>query len=97
MKRFVEIAWNSPIDRGLFLHLRNEMGFREDHLKVFDSVTEKSGNIDFHVQNTGLEKKKFARIYERVAETVLNELIRLAAIGYKHEMDMKQKSTQNQP
>lgn len=94
MKRFVEIAWNSPIDKGLLWHLRNEMNFREDHLKVFDSVTEKNGNIDFHIQNTGLEKRKFARTYEKVAETVLTELIRLATIGYKAEI--RGKSEENQ-
>lgn len=96
MKRFVEVAWNSPIDTGLFLHLRNDMHFKDDHIKVFDSVTEKCGDVDFHVQNTGLDKRKFARTYEKVAETVLSELIRLAAVGYKHEKEIKQKSEKKQ-
>ncbi|MCQ2513120.1 MAG: hypothetical protein MJ092_07045 [Lachnospiraceae bacterium] len=89
MKRFVEIAWTAPIDRGLLEHLRNDLNFKDDHLKVFDSVTQKTGNADFHADNTGLDKRKFGRVYEKVAETVLGELMRLALIGYKHEKTQK--------
>lgn len=95
MKRFVEIAWNHPIDDKLFNHFRNDFRYNEDHLKVFDSVTKHCGDIDFHVDNTGLDRKKFARVYGQVAETVLNELIRLACIGYKSEMEMMKKSGRN--
>lgn len=91
MKKFVEIAWNAPIDKKLFEHLRNDFRYNDDHLKVFDSVTQHTGNIDFHVDNTGIERKKFARVYNQVAETTLNELIRLATIGYKREEEIKEK------
>ena len=93
MKRFVEIAWNSPIDAGLFQHLRNDLRFNEDHKKIFDSVTKHSGDLDFHSDNTRMDKKRFSRLYEHVAENVLSELIRLAAVGYKAEI--KAKSIEN--
>lgn len=89
MKRFVEIAWLTPIDVRLYNHLRNDMRFSEEHLKVFDSVTHHSGTADFHADNTGFDKKKFARLYGHVAEVVLTELIRLAADGYKQEINAK--------
>lgn len=91
MKRFVEIAWNAPIDPKLFNHLRNDFRFNETQLNVFDSVTKHSGNLDFHADNTSLDKKKFGRVYNQVAECVLTELIRLAAIGYRHEINQKLK------
>ena len=95
MKKFVEIAWNAPIDKKLFDHLRNDFRYNSDHLKVFDSVTQHSGNIDFHVDNTGIERKRFARVYNQVAESTLNELIRLAVIGYKRELEIKGKLEEN--
>lgn len=95
MKKFVEIAWNKPIDTDLFYHLRNDFRFHEDHLAVFDSVTEHSGTVEFHCDNTGLEQKKFTRVYNQVAETVLNELIRLAEIGFESEQKIKENFTEN--
>ena len=93
MKKFVEIAWLRPIDKGLMNHLRNELNFKDDHLAVFDSVTNHCGNADFHSDHTGIEKKRFARLYAHVAEAVLNEIIRLAAVGYKYEHEINSKST----
>ena len=90
MKRFVELAWNKPISKRLFEHLRNDLRFNEDHKTVFDSVTGHSGTADFHAENTGMDKKKFARVYADVAEAVLYELIRLAEIG--RECEIKGKS-----
>lgn len=95
MKKYVEIAWNSPINEELFVHLRNDMRFNEDHINVFDSVTHHSGSIEFHVDNTGFDRKKFTRIYDNVAETVLGELIRLAELGYKNEKEIKEKFEKN--
>lgn len=83
MKLYILDAWQKPVSNKLYDHIRNDMRLSEDRKKIFDVITTKTGDDDFYIDETGIERKRYYRLYNDLAATVLNELIRLAEIGLK--------------
>lgn len=89
MKQFISDIWQKPVTVGLYNHMRNDIRLSEDRKKIFDAITTKSGDNDFFIDETGIERKRYFRLYNDLAACVLNELIRLAEIGYQTENIIK--------
>lgn len=71
------------MSRELKEHLINEIGMSETDQRILKSIMYKSGDSQYHYDNTGIPRDKFERHLRRINIEVFSEITRLAKIGLK--------------
>lgn len=72
-----------PASRALVQHLRNDIGFTDKYVEIYDDLRDVFGSTQVHADNVGLPLKQYNAMAGLVGQQCICELIRLAEIGLK--------------
>lgn len=96
MKAFVNEIYMHPLPENFKNHMRNDLGFGEDHKKIIDSMSKHYGDSTFHYQDTMIPKRRYEYLLGIVVSRHMEELLRLAVIGYKYEQNTNESQARNE-
>lgn len=83
MKQIINDYYLAPYPKEFVEHFRN--GLNEEYLTIFDSISTRKGDSNFHYDNTMITPERFEKLLRRMVRTHVDELIRLALIGFRHD------------
>lgn len=87
MKAFVNEIYMHPLPENFKKHMRNDLGFGDDHKKIIDSISEHYADSAYHYQATMIPKRRYEYLLGIVVSRHMQELLRLAVIGYEYEQN----------
>ena len=62
-------------------------GLNEEYLSIFNSISTRKGNSQFHYDQTMIPAERFEKLLRKMVRAHIDELIRLALIGFRAEND----------
>lgn len=68
-------------------HFRESLN--EEYLSIFNSISTSKGNSQFHYDRTMIPAERFEKLLRKMVRAHIDELIRLAIIGFRVEKDRK--------
>lgn len=83
MKQIINDYYLAPYPEEFIEHFRN--GLNEEYLTIFDSISTRKGDSNFHYDNTMIPPERFEKLLRRMVRIHVDELIRLALIGFRHD------------
>lgn len=85
MKQIINDYYLEPYPKEFLMHFRNDFGLNEEYQRIFDSITTKKGDSVFHQEETMIPAERFEKMTRKMVRIHVDEMIRLALIGYKNE------------
>lgn len=82
MKTLINEVYSMPMKPELRQHLLNDLGLSADDKVILESIMYKTGDSNFHYDNTGMTKEKFERRLRNINYYVFAELIRICNEKY---------------
>ena len=77
--------YQHPASKDLVNHFREDVGFTEKFVEIFDDLRNVFGDTQLHADNVGLPVKQYNLLVGILGQRCIWELIRLAEIGLKTE------------
>lgn len=77
--------YQMPIDPGFVAHMINDTGLSQRDRDIVWSVRKHTGDTTFYADLAGLPKKMFCSIFGNINRRMMDELFRLALIGWRTE------------
>lgn len=77
--------YQTPVPPGFAKHMIEETGLNEKQRKMVQAWRNFTGDTDFYAEASGLPLKRYNAIAAKVHIRMVDELLRLAVIGWKTE------------
>lgn len=79
--------YQMPVSKEMIKHFREDIGLSGKYLDIFNDLREYSGDTQCHATNVGLPIKTYNSMSAIVGQKCIWELIRLAEIGLKLDLN----------
>lgn len=87
MKQIINDYYIEPYPKDFKEHFRK--GLNSEYVTIFDSISNYRGDSRFHYDNTMIPPERFEKLLRNMVRSHMDEMIRLAIIGFRHEKNGK--------
>lgn len=77
--------YTTPVDPSFARHMIEGIGLTSEQQSIVRQMRSTIGNTQYFADMAGMDTKKFSRVLGSIHRREMDELLRLAQIGYKTE------------